>query len=101
MKVIKKGCPIQEQDLVSIGEIIELHGYSAESPVKVVAMARSRNNGMTCKDCYFNNQRCCSVLTKTRKGDVLKVQLCTLPRPDISGFEFCVFKKVEELLEDL
>ena len=96
MKVIKRGCSISEQDLVSIGEIIELHDYSTESPVKVIAMAKIPNV-QVCSDCCLSTLKSCKVQVKMKHGMIIKVQLCWLKDSPI----FCIFKKVDELLEDL
>lgn len=100
MKVIKRGYPIQEQDLVDIGDVVELHEYSKESPVKVVAMAR-RPNSAPCEDCCLRESNCGVVSVKTKRGFSYDSILCQLNTLVPGRPAFCIFKTLDELLEDL
>lgn len=99
MKVIKRGCPISEQDLVRIGDVVELHEFSTESPVKVVALTKNINSA-PCEDCCLRESHC-AVSVKDKRGFTQDLLLCQLKTHVPGQPAFCIFKTIVDLLEDL
>ena len=99
MRIIKES---EELDtLVKVGDIVRLEGFT-DDPVIAVVTRSQKGNG--CSGCALRTELGCSVMMRDNKGTPHTVSPCCLRTSwmhDGRKAIFGIFKKLDDILEDL
>ena len=87
--------------LVKVGDIVRLEGFTDE-PVMAVVTGGSKSGD--CSGCAIDTDVSCSVITRSNRGEPVRISPCCLRTSWMHGGGmpiFGIFKKLDDVLEEL